>query len=280
MKKLVSQIVLLSVFNLAAFNLAAAAAPAITKKPYHRQRSAAARPRAAGDTVVVNAASFEPGISPGGLATIFGADLTSVSGVVIASGFPLPLELAGVSVLVDGISAPIYSIAFNNGEDQISFQVPYATRTGPGAVQVEVLDRGEETANIVTDSFTEDPGIFAYNGNYALAVHPSDGALVGPSDPAFPGEVLVLYVTALGPLSLDLDDGYPAPSDPLAQTTEPFDVLLDGELSQVLFSGLAPGFVGLYQINFRVPGDAASGNLDLQIRSPFASSRVAVLPVR
>jgi uncharacterized protein (TIGR03437 family) len=57
-------------------------------------------------------------------------------------------------------------------------------------------------------------------------------------------------------------------------------VLVNGELSEVLFSGLAPGFVGLYQINFRVPRDAAFGSLDLQIRSPFASSRVAVLPVR
>ena len=274
MKKVVSQIVLLSIFH-----LAAAAAPAISKKPYHRQRSAPARPHNAGDPVAVNAASFEPGISPGGLATVFGADLTSVSGTVIAPAFPLPLELAGVSVLVNGVSAPIYSVAFNNGEDQISFQVPYATPTGPDAAQVEVFDHGDQTANIVTDSFTEDPGIFAYNGNYALAVHPSDGTLVGPSVPALPGEVVVLYVTALGPLSLALADGYPAPSNPLAYTTDPFDVLVNGELCEVLCSGLAPGFVGLYQINFRVPGDAAFGNLDLQIRSPFASSRIAVLPV-
>ena len=274
MKKLVFHLVLLSILN-----LAASAAPGITKKPYHRQRSASARPHAAGEPTVVNAASFEPGISPGGLATIFGADLTSVSGTVIAPALPLPFELAGVSVLVNGISAPIYSIAFNNGEDQISFQVPYATPTGPDAVQVEVFDRGEKTANILTDSFTEDPGIFVYNGNYALAVHSSDGALVSPFDPALAGEVLVLYVTALGPLSLELADGYPAPSVPLAYTTEPFDVLVNGELSQVIFSGLAPGFVGLYQINFRVPGDAV-GNLDLKISSPFASSRLAVLPVR
>jgi uncharacterized protein (TIGR03437 family) len=197
MNNVVSQIVLLSIFN-----FAVAAAPAITKNAYHRHRSAATRPHGAGDPVVVNAASFEPGVSPGGLATIFGADLTSVSGTVIAPAFPLPFELAGVSVLVNGRSAPIYSIAFNNGEDQISFQAPYATSTGPDAVVVEVFDQGEQTAKIITDSFTEDPGIFAYNGNFALAVHPSDGALVGASDPALPGEVLVLYATALGPLSL------------------------------------------------------------------------------
>ena len=87
-------------------------------------------------------------------------------------------------------------------------------------------------------------------------------------------------MTGLGPLSLQLQDGYAAPSSPLAHTVDPFQVLVDGEDSEIFFSGLAPGFVGLYQINFRVPRDDASGNLDLQIRSPYASSRVAVLPVQ
>ena len=251
------------------------------KKPHYREKSVAGvRPRAGSGPVVVNAASFENGISPGGLATIFGTDLTSVSEVVVASRFPLPTILADVSVLVDGVPAPIYSIAFANGEDQISFQVPYDARTGPRAVQIEVFDGRDRTASIIADSFTEDPGIFAYRGDYALAVHSSDGALVGPDDPAFPGEVLVLYVTGLGPLSLDLQDGYAAPSSPLAYTVDPFTVLVDGEGSEIFFSGLAPGFVGLYQINFRVPRDVRAGNLNLEIQSPYASSRIAILPVQ
>ncbi len=256
------------------------ATSATLSTPHYRDRaSAAVRPRAGNSAVAVNAASFENGISPGGLATIFGSDLTSVSGVVVAPRLPLPTILADVSVLVDGVPAPIYSIAFANGEDQISIQVPYDTRTGPGAVLVEVFDGRDRTASIVADSFTEDPGIFAYQDNYALAVHASDGALVGPGDPASPGEVLVFYVTGLGPLSLQLQDGYAAPSDPLAYTVSPFQVLVDGENSEVFFSGLAPGFVGPYQINFRVPRDVDLGNLNLQIRSPYASSRIVILPV-
>lgn len=276
MKHVISRIVLVCILG-----LPAVAAPAAVKKPFYRQQhSAAARPRQAGGAVVVNAASFEPGISPGGLATIFGVDLTSVSGVVIAPRLPLPTVLADVSVLVNGIPAPIYSIAFANGEDQISFQVPYEAPTGPGAAQVDVFDGPDETASIIADSFTKDPGIFVYNGNYALAVHASDGALVGPNDPAAAGEVLVLYVTGLGPLSIALADGFGAPSAPLAYTIDPFQVVLDGEDSEVLFSGLAPGFVGVYQINFRVPFDAAFGNLNLQIQSPYASSLGTVLPVQ
>ena len=259
----------------------APATSATLKKPHYRDRTvSSARPHAAGDPVVVNAASFENGISSGGLATVFGSDLTSVSGTIVAPRFPLPTVLGDVSVLVDGVPAPIYSIAFANGEDQISFQVPYDTRTGSAAVQVEVFDGQDRTASIITDSFTEDPGIFVYRANYALAVHSSDGALVGPDDPAIPGEVLVLYVTGLGPLSLQLDDGYAAPSSPLAYTADPFSVQVDGQDSEVLFSGLAPGFVGLYQINLRVPRNIRTGDLNLQIQSPYASSRIAILPVQ
>jgi minor extracellular serine protease Vpr len=247
-------------------------------KPFYRQRHAPPGGSALTDTVVLNAASFEPGICPGGLATIFGPDLTSVSSVVIAPRLPLPTVLANVSVVVNGVPAPIYSIAFADRQDQISFQVPYATATGPGAVEIEVFDGDIQTADIFTDSFVQDPGIFVYN-NHALAVHPSDGALVTPDDPAFPGEVLILYATGLGPLSIPLADGYPAPSSPLAYTIEPFQVIVEGESSEVLFSGLAPGFDGVYQINFRVPRDAPSGALDIFIQSPYATSRTVALPV-
>ena len=228
----------------------------------------------------MNAASFEEGISPGGLATIFGENLTTVSGVVLANTNPLPTELAGVQVFVSDIPAPIFAIAYVNGQDQISIQVPYEAPTGPNAAEIEVVDNGSEVADFFTDSFTEDPGIFVYQGNYAIA-QASDGSLIGPSNPAIAGEPLVLYVTGLGPLSLDLADGYGAPTTPpFAQTLDPFQVIVDNETCSVFFSGLAPGFVGLYQINFYVPQDAALGNLPIFIQSPYATSAIATLPVR
>jgi uncharacterized protein (TIGR03437 family) len=105
-----------------------------------------------------------------------------------------------------------------------------------------------------------------------------DGSLLGPDNPVNPGEVVVLYTTGLGPLSLNLRDGYGAPSNPLAYTVEPVDVFVANRQCAVLFSGLAPGFVGLYQVNFRLPTNLPPGNLDLQIQTPFANSRIATLP--
>jgi uncharacterized protein (TIGR03437 family) len=257
---------------------AAGPAPAKPSTRYFRQlQGAHPKPRNPGDPVVVNAASFLPGVSPGGIATIFGQNLTDVGGVIAATSSPLPLQLGGVSVFVNGIAAPLYSVAYANGEDQINFQVPFETDTGPGAVQVDVVSEGQTTASIITDSFTEDPGIFTYNG-FAVAAH-VDGALVTPSDAAEPGETIVLYTTGLGPVTVDVPDGVAAPSDPLAYTVDPFQALVEGEQCRVLFSGLAPGFVGVYQLNLVLPSDLPSGNLDLQISTPYATSGIVQLPV-
>jgi minor extracellular serine protease Vpr len=232
-----------------------------------------------GNVAVVNAASFLPGVSAGALITIFGDDLSDVSGVVVANSDPLPYELAHVSVRINGIRAPIFSVAYNGTDDQISAQVPYSTVTGPGAALVEVFDYGQLVGSARADSYDEDPGIFTYQGNYAVALLSPSYSLLGPNNPAYPGDYVVLYTTGLGPLSLDLRDGYGAPSNPLAYTQDPFEVLVAGKPCKVFYSGLAPGFVGLYQLNVQLPFDVPRGNLSVQITSPYADSNVAVIPV-
>jgi minor extracellular serine protease Vpr len=249
-------------------------------RPHSSRRVRPEKPRQSGDAVIVNAASYESGISPGGLATIFGDNLTTVNGIVLAGSNPLPTNLALVEVDVSGFPAPIDGIAYQNGEDQISIQVPYEAPTGPGVAEIQVYDAGTLVADFFTDSYTEDPGIFTYDGNFAIAEAP-DYSLIGPDNPAIPGAPLILYVTGLGPLNQDLVDGYGSPtSPPFAETSDSYQVVLDGETCDVFFSGLAPGFVGLYQINFYVPSDAAPGNLQLSIQSSYANSAIAILPVQ
>src|SRR5665213_2245898 len=267
-------------------SFAGESSPKIKKTPYYRphynaRKANGAKPRQSGGAVIVNAASYEVGISPGGLATIFGDNLTTVSAIVLASSDPLPIMLAGAQVFVSGIPAPIYGIAYANGQDQISIQVPYDSPTGPGAAEIQVIDEGAVVADFITDSFTEDPGIFTYDSGLAIA-EASDYSLINTGNPANPGEPLVLYVTGLGPLNdPNLVDGYGSPtSPPLAETLDPFQVVLDNEKCDVFFSGLAPGFVGLYQINFYVPQDAAPGNLQISIQSSYANSAFAILPVQ
>lgn len=261
--------------------LSASAAESHTaSKPFYRQhRDQVTQPRQDAAPVVVNAASYLPGVSPGGLATIFGTNLTDVNGVILAGTDPLPTRLAGVTVLVNGIPAPIFGVAYADGQDQISFQVPYEAPTGPDAVDITVLSHDFETARLVADSFTQDPGIFMYRGNYAVALRGVDYSLIGPDNPVGAGDVVILYTTGLGPLTVNLIDGVGAPSSPLAYTRDDIDVTLAGEHCRVLFSGIAPGYVGLYQVNFVVPRDAPSGRLDLQIHTQYDDSGIATLPV-
>ncbi len=261
---------------------AATAQPA-EKQPYYPPRDAhRAKPKQVpGTPVVVNAASFLPGVSPGGMATIFGQNLSDVTGTVVAGTNPLPTQLADVSVSVNGILAPLFSVAYADGQDQISFQAPYETPTGAGAAQVEILNNGQDLVTIQTDSYTEDPGIFLYYAGstaYALAVD-SNYNLIGPNNPAVPGDYIVLYVTGLGPLNVTLDDGVGAPSDPPATTVNPFQAQVNGEDCYVYFSGLAPGFVAVYQLNLQLPSDLPAGDLTIQIDSQYANSGTATLPV-
>ena len=83
--------------------------------------------------------------------------------------------------------SPIFSVANTNGEDQISFQVPWETDTGSGAAFIQIFDYGTVVGTARVDSFIEDPGIFAYQrdgAQQAVAVHGSDDARgAGKNDP-------------------------------------------------------------------------------------------------
>jgi minor extracellular serine protease Vpr len=57
------------------------------------------------------------------------------------------------------------------------------------------------------------------------------------------------------------------------------DGTIGGANAAVSFSGLAPGFVGLYQVNAVVPAGLASGNQSVVISVGGSSSNSALLPI-
>jgi uncharacterized protein (TIGR03437 family) len=103
----------------------------------------------------------------------------------------------------------------------------------------------------------------------ADAVDPTCPApyIVGTACPAAAGDLVEFYANALGPTSNQPASGTPAPTDPnhLAQTNTTPVVMIGGKQAQVQFSGLAPGFVGLYQVNAYIPSGLASGNQPITI---------------
>jgi uncharacterized protein (TIGR03437 family) len=113
---------------------------------------------------------------------------------------------------------------------------------------------------------TTQPAVFTQNqtgsGPGAILVIKSDGTefLNTASAPASAGDSLAIYCAGLGPVLPPVADGAAAPASPLSQTTLPVSVTIGGQNAQVLFSGLAPGFAGLYQVNAVVPAGVAAGS--------------------
>jgi uncharacterized protein (TIGR03437 family) len=99
--------------------------------------------------------------------------------------------------------------------------------------------------------------------------HSSDFALVTPSRPAATGEVLSLFATGLGPVRPGVDPGQPFPASPPAMVNSPVEVTVNGRPAEVLGAVGYPGAVDGYQVNFRVPSDAARGLARIQLSAAW-----------
>ena len=212
---------------------------------------------------IVNAASYSPvtnPITPGEMIRLYGTGLSGVT--MTASALPLPTNLGGVSVSVNGVAAPIYQVT----STQIVCIVPFAT-TSAGYAQVQVTNNGTKSNTVTMFTETSAPGVFTLgaNGISTGATLHANGSVVSASSPAKVGETVVTYVTGLGAVSPAVTDGTGAPSSPLSLTTDHILVFVEGQQATVTFAGLAPSFVGLYQVNFVVPGTQDNGEVYLDI---------------
>ncbi|OFV96604.1 MAG: hypothetical protein A3H28_16190 [Acidobacteria bacterium RIFCSPLOWO2_02_FULL_61_28] len=231
-------------------------------------------------TSVVNGASFLAGVSAGSIITIFGTNLApNVTGVVQASSLPLPTQLVGISVTVNGIPAPLFAVANVGGQEQINLQVPVEL-AGLTSVTIVVNNNGVLSAPITLTLLPAAPGIFTFDGSNGAILHGSDFRPAGPSSPAARGETVILYASGLGPVSPSVGTGQAAPSAPLSNTLVTPIVTVGGVNAIVIFSGLAPGFVGLYQLNIVVPFNVVPGILDVIIQTGGLSSNVVKLAVQ
>jgi uncharacterized protein (TIGR03437 family) len=108
------------------------------------------------------------------------------------------------------------------------------------------------------------PQIVATAGGPAVT-HSSDFSLVTASKPAAAGEILSVFATGLGPTKPGVDPGKPFPTSPLAAVNSPVDVTVNGKPAEVTAAVGYPGTADGYQVNFRVPSDAAKGPATVQI---------------
>ena len=165
-----------------------------------------------------------------------------------ASRFPLPDSLFEASVWVNGQPAPLLFVS----ESQVNFQLPF-NATGTVAVQLRNARSDGATFDVTVEQAA--PGIFA-----GAVLHNSTFQPVTDSSPATPGEVLAVFAAGLGPVQPPVEAGQAAPALPLTTSTLPVTAMLGGTPAPVLFSGLAPGFAGVCQVNLSVPSLAPTGD--------------------
>jgi uncharacterized protein (TIGR03437 family) len=208
---------------------------------------------------VVHAASDQGGvpIAPGGLITVYGVNLAD--GVGQSKGLPLPQQLNGTQVLLGNQPLPIlYTSA-----GQLNVQVPYGV---PVDTQYQLTVQHGNTLSVPQSLVVAQaqPGIFTVNqqGTGQGSIVKSDQVtLAQPGTPASIGETVVIYCTGLGAVTPAVKEGSPAPTTPpLSTTVNPVTVTIGGKAAQVAFSGLTPGYAGLYQINAVVPSGITTGD--------------------
>jgi uncharacterized protein (TIGR03437 family) len=165
-------------------------------------------------------------VAPGELVSIFGSGLGPIPGK--SFGFDaegrLPTSGPGVTVLVNGTPAPLLFVSAT----QINLQVPYEAG-GSREAEFVVIVNGVSSSPARVPVQTASPGLWPILYN-------EDASINSPANGARPGSVIVAYATGLS-------------ASALAATR----LSLGGRPAEILFIGEAPGTVGVFQINARIP---------------------------
>jgi uncharacterized protein (TIGR03437 family) len=232
-----------------------------------------------GALTTVDAASFASVVAQGQIVAAFGSGFPSgTSFLSSATTLPLPTELSQVSVRVNGVLAPLFFLGVGGGFGdrafQINYQMPFETTTG--TAYVEVLSGGRLVASEYLSLNSVTPGVFTFNATgrgQAMALNEDFSFNGNPSQvpnarPQSRGRFITIFATGQGRQLLNsvtrelvrLPSGIPAPVEgPVLITADNPAVTIGGAPAEVSFSGLAPGFVGLWQLNVRIPENAPTG---------------------
>ena len=203
---------------------------------------------------IVGGADFTGGgIAPGEIVSIFGVNMGPAEGILTkfdAATGRLPTTVSGVTVFFGDTPGPLFFVR----ADQINAQVPFEVAGGE-SVAVRVVAESGEGNTVSVPIVASHPGIFT--------VRNQDFSSNGSGNPEEPGRFLLLFVTGQGLVQPEIATGAPAPGmQPFPAPLLEVSVSIGGKDSPRVASVLAPGFVGLLQVNAQIPLDAASGPQD------------------
>jgi len=241
---------------------------------------------------VVNAASLGtfPAFTSGQILSIFGQNLASTTALAVT--VPLPYTLAGTSVTINGVPAPLFYVS----PTQINLQAP-SRLVSEGAAQPVggfpvIVNAPSGSTSLVVNPISDAFGIFTQDasgcGTGAIQNVAPDGTVTlnSHSSSASPGSFISVYGTGLPAAYLPPPEGTPASNNPLSLTVvggfARFGLVgFFQAYAQSQFSGLAPGLIGVNQMNLQLPDDAPEGcDVPFTIETLAGTSQPVTLSVR
>jgi uncharacterized protein (TIGR03437 family) len=219
-------------------------------------------------TEVLDAGSYTKNIAEGSIFVVKGTNL-SASGLTQAA-FPLPQSLANVSISVGGTAAYMIYDYNQSGVNQLAALLP--STVAAGNYNLTVTNNGSTSAAFPITVVQRKPGIITQDSSGSgLAVVQdfisqsqldidrfTTGAISGITiSPARPGQVLIAWLTGLGPVTGSENTASPG-HDFLADNVD-IQVIVGGVSIKPLYAGRAPGLAGADQVNFILPGNVPTG---------------------
>jgi sugar lactone lactonase YvrE len=230
-------------------------------------------------------------VSPGSYVAIYGTGLSG-DGAVVATAAPFPTTLNGTQIFLGDKPLPLY---YASGA-QVNALIPQNLNSNT-TYQLVVVRGGTRSAPVAVTVAEALPGIYTQNasgtGQGAIQIAGTT-LLAAPAGanarPVARGrEILAVFATGLGPVrgpsgEAPPPDGSQASATTIFRTTWKVTATIGGLDAPVLFSGLTPTLVSLYQVNVGVPDGSPTGDdvpLVISVTDPatgqvLASNKVTI----
>ena len=219
-------------------------------------------------------------LAAGSLASLYGSGFGSFTG---STGTPpLPTAVGGVSVQVNGVSAPLYYVS----PSQLIFQVPWEV-AGSLVSYVAATVGGVTSLTQPLSLAVADPGLYTWNGGgggQAWAIDARTGRVPAAiwcpfCTPAARGDSVVLFATGLGAANPQPATGAGAAAGSVSVLAP--TVTVGGVLATVSFSALIPGTAGLYEVVVQIPAAAPTGDaVPVTLSAAGVSSNTVTIAVQ
>jgi uncharacterized protein (TIGR03437 family) len=243
------------------------------------------QPPSGASNAFVNAADPSGGnaAAPGSIVSLYGNGLAPQTAIPDSAN-PLPFTLGGVTATLGGASVPLFFAS----PTQLNFQVPLFTLSDQASTSL-TINRGDSQTSFTVLLTPYAPALFTTNQGgtgQAATLISGTASLAAPSD-AFPGsrparigEYISIYASGLGDVTNRPGLGSASPVNPLATTLATPTADIGGVPATVTFSGLAPGYAGLYQVNVQVPAGVPTGpNVPIVLTIGGVTSNTATIAV-